>query len=63
MQNSRPEIGRVNKPIGIILKYRLLMACTACLVCLVSTVSGCHHRDKTKVQMPEKIFPHFKVKC
>jgi hypothetical protein len=22
-----------------------------------------HHRDKTRVQMPAKIFPHLKVKC
>jgi hypothetical protein len=22
-----------------------------------------NHRDKTRVQMPEKIFPHLKVKC
>jgi hypothetical protein len=24
---------------------------------------GWNHRDKTRVQMPAKIFPHLKVKC
>ncbi len=24
---------------------------------------GWDHRDKTRVQMPAKIFPHLKVKC
>jgi hypothetical protein len=24
---------------------------------------ACYHRDKTRVQMPAKIFPHLKVKC
>jgi hypothetical protein len=24
---------------------------------------GRHHREKTRVQMPAKIFPHLKLKC
>ncbi len=24
---------------------------------------GAYHRDKTRVQMPEKIFPYLKLKC
>ncbi len=26
-------------------------------------ISSRRHRDKTRVQMPAKIFPHLKVKC
>ncbi len=28
-----------------------------------TTVKGFIHRDKTRVQMPAKIFPQLKVKC
>jgi hypothetical protein len=37
------------------------------LVCFANKNKNCQlsysHRDKTRVQMPAKIFPHLKVKC